>query len=112
MGVKTLNLNSDFSKIEMGEAEKKVSNQEMTSRVISNVILTYASQTRGLNSSERKVYYSINDTFQDAVKNKLESVELDDVEVGFIRKCFREAKLTPNDILRKVEEAVEAIKDR
>ena len=112
MGVKTLNLNSDFSKIEMGESEKKVSNQEMTTRVILNVILTYASQIKGLNSSERKVYYNINDSFQEAVKKNVESIQLDDVEVGFIRKCFREAKLTPNDILRKVEETLEAVKDR
>lgn len=111
MAVKTkkLNLNIDYSDLKLGEEEKKMSPQELTSAVIMNTILQYSQQIKGLQQNERKQVYVIDKAFDEAVKNKVNEVELDNNDIGFIRRVFRDTKLTPNDILKKVETMIDTI---
>jgi hypothetical protein len=110
--MKTLNLNANFSSLNLTEEDKKRNPVEIVSQVIENVILGYASQVRGLDEKERRQYYKICDAFEKVKINKAETIELDDEYIGFIRKCFRESKLIPNPLLKQVEKLIEEIKDR
>lgn len=112
MIMKIVNLSFDTTSINLGEEEKKMSPIDLSVAVITNVMSGYANQMHGLPSGERKIYFQIKDTLDEALKNQTTEVELESTLVGFLRKCFREAKLTPNNILRKVEENIDAIKDK
>ena len=48
--------------------------------------------------------------FEEAVKNKTEVLEIEDKQGGFIKKCFREVKMNPSDLLKKVEDKVDNMK--
>lgn len=112
MITKIVKLSFDTSSINLGEEEKKMSSTDLSVAVISNVMTAYANQMHGLPSGERKIYFQIKDALDLAQKNQSSETELESTLVGFLRKCFREAKLTPNNILRKVEENIDAIKDK
>lgn len=106
---KKLNLKIDIIGLELGEEEKKLSPIELCTKIISNVMYGYSSQVRGLPKNERKQFYNINKIFDKAIKENIEEVELDSTDVGFIKKCFRETKLNPNDLLEKVENMIDNI---
>jgi hypothetical protein len=110
--VKELSIVIDISGMNLGDDEKKMSPKELTSNVINHVMLSYSQLVKGLSKTERKQFYRIGELLDEAVKGTAETIQLDDSDAGFIRKCFREAKLTPNNILKKVEEKVDEIKDR
>jgi len=112
MSTKLVKLSFDTTALNMGEEDKKMSAVDLSVAVMTNVMNSYATQVHGVLASERKIYFSIKDILDEAMKRQLEEVEMEDSLVGFIRKCFRETKLTPNNILRKVEENIEAIKNR
>ena len=106
---KTLQLNIDIANLPMNEEDKKLSPIEICARVIGNIMVSYSQQVRGLAKAERKQYYKLSQQLADAIKNNQESIEIDDKDVGFLRLCFRETKLTPNDLLEKVEEIIDAL---
>jgi hypothetical protein len=110
--VKKLSVVIDNDGLNLGEEEKKMTVTELFTNVVTHVLLSYSQQVKGLFKSERVQYYEIINKLKEAEKNKLEEINLDDGTVGFLKKCFRETKLTPNNILHKVEEKVDAIKDR
>jgi hypothetical protein len=112
MMTKVVKLSFDTTSINLGEEEKKMSSVDLSVAVITNVMTGYANQMHGLPSGERKQYFQIKDMLDEAMKNQTTEIELENSLVGFLRKCFRETKLTPNNILRKVEENIDAIKDR
>lgn len=111
--MKTLKLLIDISTLNLSEEDKKVSPIVLASRVIGNVLYNYSQQvSRGLLKSDRTTFYAISDILSVAEKENKEEIELADEFVGFIRKCFRETKLNPSELLRKVEEQIDEIKDR
>lgn len=108
--MKQLSLNVDLTKLNLTEEDKVKNSADIVLQVIDNIIITYAQQSKGLVESDRKAFYSIHDKIE---KSKLEKfaegdnyIELSDEELGFIRKCFRETKLIPNDLLRQIEDNI------
>jgi len=110
--MKNLSLKIDTSKLKLEEQDKKLSPIEMSTKVIMNVLIQYSQQNRGLLKDERNQIYKLDSIFEEAVKNKTEIIELDDKDIGFIRKCFKDTRLTPNDLLHLVEVNIDNIKDR
>jgi len=110
--MKILRLMIDTKDLKLNKEDEKISPVEMSTRMISNVMVGYAAQVRGLLKDERRMIYNIEDILDGAIKEKKEEVELEDTQAGFIKKCFRETKMAPNTLLRRIEDNVEAIKDR
>lgn len=110
--MKELSIMINVTDLKLGEEETKMTVQELFSNVINHVLLQYAQQFKGLVKNERKQVYEIDYILSEAVKNKSEKIELEDSTMGFLRKCLRETKLTPNHLLKKIEENVDAVKDR
>jgi len=103
--MKKLNLVIDLEGI--GKDDKRTP-QEVAITIIENIMLNYGEQQKptGLSEVERRLFYKITDVFAVARKDKLESVDLDDDWLNFIRKCFR-VNLMPNKVLQKVERLIE-----
>jgi hypothetical protein len=110
--MKKLEMNIKIDDLELSDEQKKMSPVKMSCTIISNVMYAYSSQVRGLSQSDRRKVYSISDKLEDAGKNTIESIELEDDEMAFIRTCFRESKLAPSDLLRRVEENVLAVMNK
>jgi len=110
--MKTLKLAISLDGLNLSEEDKKMSGIEIATKVIQNVISTYSNQLKGLTKPERTQYYNIKSLFDTAVKDSLEEVSMEDTDMGFIRKCFRETKLNPNDLLKRVEDNIDGVKDR
>ena len=112
--MKKLRLSFDKAALNLPKAEEDKSAIELTSIIIRNIIISWATsgQKRGLVFDDRRKYDKICDVLEKAIKENIEEVELDDDWMGFIRKCFREAELIPNELLRKVEGLIEEVKDR
>jgi len=89
--------------------DKKKTPQELAQEVIQNVILTAGASQRGLREEDRRLYYKICDKLDEANKEKSESVDFEDQEFGFIKKCFRETPLNPNKLLRVIEDLIGAV---
>lgn len=104
--IKEMRLDLDYTGINLADEEKNMSNIDLTSAVITNAIYNYAKQAGGLHQNERKQVYTI----EKAIKNNENGVvKIDSTDVGFLRKIFREVKLTPNSILEKVDTMIEEI---
>ena len=103
--MKTLSLKIDKEKLELNPAESEKNPVELAVTIIKNVILACAMQDnkRGLSEDDRRKFYKISDVLDNAVKENLEAVELEDDWMGFIKKSFRDAKLLPDKLLRQVE---------
>ncbi len=110
--MKELSLVINTEDLSLGEEEKKMSNQELFAAVINNVLLSYSKQINGLVKYEREYVYEIDQNIKKAIIDKINIIELRDSTVAFLRKSFKEVKLTPNSILKKIEENIDAIKDR
>ena len=110
--MKILKLLIDLEGLNLSDNDKKMSAIEISTKVIQNVISTYSNQVKGLSKSERNQYYTIKALFEKAVKDSLVEIDIEDNDIGFIRKCFRESRLNPNDLLKRVEDNVDSIKDR
>jgi hypothetical protein len=86
---------------------------ELATKVIKNVILIWGNQKqRGLNEEDRRKFYKISDLFDKAAKENMETVEVEDDWMGMIKKSFMEALLTPDELLRRVEENVFDVRNR
>jgi hypothetical protein len=109
---KVLSLKLDIEKLNFSEEDKKQTSQSIISKVVENVILSYAQTQRGFDEKERRQYYKIADALELAVKDNAEMVSLEDDQAGFLKKCFRESRLLPNNLLRQIEELVNNINDR
>jgi len=112
--VKKLRLSFDREGLNLPKDDGERTPAELSSIIIRNMIIGWATsgQSRGLNDDDRRKYYKICDAFDAAIKNKAEEVELDDEWMGFIRKAKKDCELIPNELLRKVEANIEAVKDR
>jgi len=110
--MKSLNLKLDVESLKLSEEDKKQSVQKIISTIVQNVILGYAQQQRGFDEKERRQYYKIADALDTAEKENKEVLDLEDADMGFLKKCFRETKLMPNNILKQVEDLVLAVQDR
>jgi hypothetical protein len=107
--IKKLNLKIDITGLELGEEEKKLTPIGLSTRVMSNVMFGYSTQVRGLSKPERTQFWRIGKQFDKAVKEGIETIELDSTDAGFIRKCFRESKLNPSELLERVESLVDSM---
>lgn len=110
--MKKINLDIDLKDIELNESDKKRTASELCMLVVSNIMLTYASRSQGFKEDDRRIYYKIQDTFDKALKDGATEVDLEDAEMEFLRKCKRECLLIPNKLLQRVEELIDAVKDR
>lgn len=110
--MKTVELKLDLSKLQLTEEDKKQSAQKIINNVIQNVILAYSQQQRGFDEKERRQFYKIADALDLAEKENKETVELEDDQAGFLKKCFTETKLMPNQLLRQVENLIINIANR
>lgn len=102
--MKTLNLKIDLSTLNISDEEKKKNSVEIVVNIIKSVILAYATQSKGFSEEERRIYYKICDAFDLVIKEGKEETILDDNYAIFIKKAFKDTKLMPGDLLRKVEE--------
>ena len=110
--MKELKLALDVEKLKLNEEDKKQSVQKIINNVIQNVILGYGQQQRGFDEKERRQYYKIADALDTAEKDNAETVSLEDDQMGFLKKCFRESKLMPNTLLRQIEDLVLGTENR
>lgn len=108
--MKNLNLNIDLSDLAVNEEDKQSNPIKISTTVIKNVILSVAQSNKGFSEEDRRIYYKLCDAFEVAVKDNTGTLSIDDNWAEFIVKNFKEAKLVPNDLLRKVEQLVEGIK--
>jgi len=107
--MKTVSLIIDITDLNLGEEEAKMTPVELVSNVINHVLMSYSQQIKGLNKPERNQVYEIDEKLKIAVKDKLDKIEIEDTTCGFLRKCFRDTKLTPNSILKLVERNIDNI---
>lgn len=105
--MKTLNLNINLDVLKLSEEDRNKSAVELSIAVIKNVILTYGITQRGLTEEERRKYYKICDALETAKEN---IVELEDDWFAFIKKCFKDSKLMPDNLLRQVENEIDKVK--
>ena len=112
--MKTLELKFNLEGIVLSPEDKGKISQEITVIIIKNLIVNYGiqSQNRGLNEDERRKFYKICDLLDKAVKDKVDSVEFEDDWMGFLRQAKRSTNMIPNELVRKVEELIDAVKDR
>ena len=110
--MKKLSLNIDTKDLNLSEEEKKLTSAELFSNVVYFVIMTYSQQIKGLQKIERKQVYEIQKLLKEAIDNKSEEVEFEDITFGVLRKVFTETKLNPNSILERVEKNIDAVSYR
>ena len=107
--MKTIELKIELPKdLKLSPEEADKTPVDLAKELIKNVILSFGASQRGFKEDERRQYYKI----QDELDLKSDSVELEDTEFGFLKKCFREVNLMPNPLLRQIEEIIAAVKDR
>ena len=107
--MKILSLMVNTDNIELSDEIKKLSIQEIMSRIIVTIINTYANQSRmkGLTFDEQRRFYHMGDKFEQAIEQKAESVELEDAWFELIKKAMKEANLPPDRLLNRVYDLVE-----
>ena len=104
--MKDLKLTLNLEELKLSEEDKKQSVQKIINNVIQNVVLGYGQQQRGFDEKERRQYYKIADALDEAEKSNAELVKLEDDQMGFLKKCFKESKLMPNSLLRQIEDLI------
>jgi len=110
--MKTLSLIVDLIDIDLPSTVKDFSVQEITSRVIYNIINISAQQSRnrGLSFEDQRKFYKLGDVLDIAVKEKRDSVELEDAWFDLIKKAMKEAQMAPDKLLNRVYDLIEAVK--
>lgn len=107
-----LKLNLDLTGIDFGddkEKGKEINPIEIASTVCKNIMFSYAQNQRGLTGEERRQYYRICEALDGAIKNNNYEVQLEDSDAGFLRKCKRECKMLPSDVLKRVEDLIDSM---
>lgn len=92
-----------------GEKPKEPSVAELIGNVIRNIVLSYSQGQRGLNGAERTQYYRLTKVLDKAVEDNATTVDIEDEDAGFLKKCRREAKMMPNEALQRVEELIDGM---
>ena len=108
--MKTLNLGISLEGLNLDAETVKLSATEIATKVIKNVIVAYGQAQRGLSEEERRLFYKVSDALE-AAKDATE-VALEDTWFGFVKKCFKDSRLMPDLLLRRVEEKISEVKDR
>lgn len=98
--------------LNFGEEEKSKSPQELIADIINVFILSYSQERKGLDESERRKYYKIQDVFDKAIKEGSEVIELEDEYAKFIKTCRSNSKIFPNKLTRRVEFLMDNIKEK
>lgn len=110
--MKTLSLKLNIEGLKLNDEDSGKSPAGLMCLLIKNLILGWGSQNRGLSEDDRRKFYKISDAFDTAIKENAETIDLEDDWMGLIRKAKRDAQLIPNDLLRRVEELIDEVKDR
>lgn len=108
--MKKLSLNLNLEGVELDPEAKKKTANELVTIVAKNIILNYAAQKRppGLSEEERRVFYKISDAFDAALKSQpISFVALEDNWYELIIKAKKEAAITPDQLLRRVEALID-----
>lgn len=72
--------------------------------------MNYSDQRGGLSKVERNQVYWLRENLEKAVATEIKTLEVPDDIFGFLRKVFREVKMTPDKILQRVEANIDAVK--
>lgn len=111
--MKTLSLKISTEGLKLNPEDSKMSTAELVAMVIKNVMLGWGQQQpKGMQEEDRRLFYKICDALEKAVKDKVEAIDLEDTWMGFIRKCKKEIGMNPNELIRRIEELIENVKDR
>jgi len=113
--MKVLSLNLSKEGLALQDSDN-VSSQELASRVIKNIILGWGNQAKQgevrFSEDNRRKFYKISDALDTAVKANAEFVELEDDWFGLLKTAKREVSMSPNDLIRRVEDLIDQVKDR
>ena len=110
--MKTLTVSFSKEGLNLSDDIKDLSPQGLFLNVFKNIIFFFSLPTKGLKEDDRRLYYKIYDVLEKAVEDSSETVDLEDNWLGFMRKCKREASITPDKLLRKVENLIDEAKDK
>lgn len=125
--MKTLSLKVEKGDLNLPNDTKDKSPQELIFLAIKTIIRAYANdlvpmgqglKMRNLNDDERRLYYKIQDAFEEVLKvgengaPMPDTIELEDNWMGFISKCRKETTFMPDNLLRQTEQLIDAVKDR
>lgn len=111
--MKTMGMVINLEGLKLGAEDKEKLSQEIVKDVIKNIMLGWGQQQqKGMQEEDRRKYYKISDALEAVVKTNVESVELEDDWFGFIKKCKKEMGLIPNDLVRRIEELIDAVVNR
>jgi len=108
--MKTMKFTVSLEGMDLPPQDAARSIQDLVGVVLQNIMHSYAKN--GLRKDERKMYYAVVGKMDAAVSEKAEEIQLEDDEVGFLRKCSREAQMIPNRLLERVEKNIDDIEDR
>jgi hypothetical protein len=107
--MKTLDLNVSLEGMEIDEDSKKIGAAGLASQVIKNIMYFFARGIGGLNATERKQFHRISDVVDKAVKEGNLSVELEDEDFGFLKKCKNNVKMVPSELLNRIEQKIDSV---
>lgn len=105
--MRTLSLKLSLEGLNLDAESMKMEPSVVVGNVVRNIMMTYANNQGGLKESERKMFYSLSEAMDKAIKDKAEEFTLTDEEGGFLKKCKREAKMQPSEILARVEKIID-----
>lgn len=115
--MKTIKINIDVTGLKMAEEDKGVPGQELFKRIFKHYCLLWAQQWKQgepvrMTEDDRHLCYKIWDALDNGIKESLDSIDLEDNQMGFMKKVKREVLNIPNELTRKFEDAVDEVKDR
>lgn len=105
--MKVLSLKLNLENI--NDLPDKLTKNKLISRMIFNLIETYALQKRikGLDYTEQRIFYKLNDKLEEAKKNNLDKIELEDAWFELLKKAMKEAKMQPSTIINRFFDLIE-----
>lgn len=109
--MKILSLVFDKSGLNLLDKDAELTLQELAYNIISQFVMAYATENKGLNEEERRKFYKLCDVLEDGVKNNSDSVNLEDDWASFLQKCRSKAKFMPNKLTQRIEELIDDMKD-
>ena len=110
--MKSINMEISLDGLNLSPEDKNLSACEIFGKMIDGIIMSYSQMKQGLTDKERRQYYKILDVIGDVLKNNDTEMNLEDSEFGFLKTCKQDTKMMPNKLLRRVEDKIEAVKQR
>lgn len=105
--MKKLLLKLNTEGIEKEDIIKNISDEQLTSNIIVNLVVAYSNQKNGLNFDNQRHFYKIGDKFEEAIKENKDEVILEDAWFKLIYDAMKQAKMPPNKLLNRVYDLIE-----